>query len=91
MGVFHLDADWDRDGKITPTRAERSARTAPPGLILLANLDVDARRLPTSVNRRAPRLQTPSKLRYPRATTMREPCGWWPRQPRPAGRSPCRY
>ncbi|GAB1510333.1 protein-arginine deiminase family protein [Actinophytocola sp. KF-1] len=47
--MFHLDGDWDRDGKITGTPAERSARTAAPGLIVLANLDVDARRLPASV------------------------------------------
>jgi hypothetical protein len=49
VGAFHLDADWDHDGKITATPAERSARTAAPGLIVLANLDVDARRLPASV------------------------------------------
>jgi hypothetical protein len=66
VGAFHLDADWDRDGKITATPAERSARSAAPGLIVLANLDVDGRRLPASVKPESNQIPDAEQASVPR-------------------------
>ncbi|MEN9934258.1 MAG: hypothetical protein RLZZ387_837 [Chloroflexota bacterium] len=51
MRDFELHADFDRDGRLQGTPAERAARTREPGAVLVANLDRDARRLPDRVDR----------------------------------------
>lgn len=49
MPAFRLDADYDRQGRVTGRAPEHDARDTPPGAILLANLDVDARPVPSAV------------------------------------------
>lgn len=57
MPALELQADWDRDGRFTASSAEYAARQARPGAILVANLDVDRRRLPAGATATAePRL-----------------------------------
>jgi hypothetical protein len=59
MPEFFLDADWDRDGRVRGTSAERAARQQAPGAIVLPNLDVDGRALSTTVSSTAaPMLDT---------------------------------
>jgi hypothetical protein len=49
MPALELHADFDRDGRLTESPAEYTARETPPGAILVANFDVDRRRLSSSV------------------------------------------
>lgn len=44
-----LDADYDRDGKISGTGAERRKRDDWPGAVVVANLDRDAKKLAVTV------------------------------------------
>lgn len=46
MSDVQLEADFDRDGRLTGTPREYDARQRPPGALVVANLDVDRRRLP---------------------------------------------
>ena len=46
MPGIELHADYDRDGRVTGTAAERTARNQWPGAIVVANLDRDQRTLP---------------------------------------------
>jgi Protein-arginine deiminase (PAD) len=46
MSDAELRADFDHDGKLSGTAQEYAARKRPPGLILAANIDRDARALP---------------------------------------------
>ncbi|MFD0533690.1 hypothetical protein ACFQY7_07720 [Actinomadura luteofluorescens] len=49
MTAYRLHADFDRDGRLTARPGEWARRQAPPGALVRANLDSDARRLPTAV------------------------------------------
>ncbi|HEX5760829.1 MAG TPA: protein-arginine deiminase family protein [Thermoanaerobaculia bacterium] len=49
MPDLELHADFDRDGRVSGTPAERTARQAAPGAVVVANLDVDRRALPPQV------------------------------------------
>ncbi len=49
MPGIELHADFDRDGRITGSPVERSARLTRPGAVVVANLDRDQRVLPDSV------------------------------------------
>jgi hypothetical protein len=46
MPGIELHADYDRDGRLTGSPAERAARLDWPGAIVVANLDNDSRSLP---------------------------------------------
>lgn len=50
MPGLELHADFDRDGRMTGTPAERLARDYWPGAVVVPNLDRDQRRLPASVS-----------------------------------------
>jgi hypothetical protein len=46
MPGLEIHADYDRDGRLTGSAAERAARLVWPGAIVVANLDRDQRVLP---------------------------------------------
>jgi hypothetical protein len=46
---IELHADFDRDGRLTRSAAERAARMSGPGAVVVPNMDRDRRRLPPSV------------------------------------------
>jgi len=50
MPGIELHADYDRDGALTRSAAERAARLDWPGAVVVANLDRDQRVLPASVS-----------------------------------------
>lgn len=50
MPSFTLNADFDRNGRVTAQPDERAARNTGPGAILVPNLDNDSRALPGSVS-----------------------------------------
>lgn len=50
MPGIELHADFDRDGRLTRSADERTARLSWPGAIVVANLDRDQRALPPSVS-----------------------------------------
>ncbi|MGW3773525.1 protein-arginine deiminase family protein [Actinomadura verrucosospora] len=54
MTAYRLHADFDRDGRLSARPGEWARRQAPPGALVRANLDDDARRLPTTVTRGDP-------------------------------------
>jgi len=54
MPGIELHADFDRDGRITRSARERSARLQWPGAIVVPNLDRDRRRLPRTPATAAP-------------------------------------
>ncbi len=64
--MFHLDADWDADGRVSGSTAERAARAKDPGLILVANLDVDGRRLPDTVKLDKPQVLDSEQRQLPK-------------------------
>src|SRR6185436_17813041 len=49
MADYELHADYDRDGRLRATPAEYAGRQAPPGALLLPNLDIDTRPRPTKI------------------------------------------
>ena len=49
MATFELHADYDRDGRLTASAGEYALRSRAPGAILVPNLDIDARALPSTV------------------------------------------
>lgn len=49
MATFRLDADYDRDGRVSGRPDEHDVRLTGRGAILVANLDVDGRVLPAAV------------------------------------------
>ncbi|MFD0686188.1 protein-arginine deiminase family protein [Actinomadura fibrosa] len=49
MAAYRLHADYDRDGRLSARPGEWARRQAPPGALVRANLDSDARRLPAAV------------------------------------------
>ncbi len=49
MADYELHADYNRNGRLEGTAAEYALRVASPGAIVVPNLDVDSRRLPSSV------------------------------------------
>lgn len=54
MPGYHLDADYDNDGRVTGQSRERALRTSEPGAVLLPNVDADARSLPRTVEPGSP-------------------------------------
>ena len=50
MPGLELHADFDRDGRLTRSAAERAARSRWPGAVVVPNMDRDRLRLPTSVS-----------------------------------------
>ena len=54
MPGLALHADFDRDGRLTGSPAERAARARWPGAVVVPNLDRDRRRLPNSVGEGSP-------------------------------------
>lgn len=50
MPGIELHADYDRDGRLTRSAAERAARLDRPGAVVVANLDRDQRSLPARVS-----------------------------------------
>lgn len=50
MPILEFHSDFDRDGRLTTSFTEYQARQNHPGAIVLANLDVDRRTLPSRVN-----------------------------------------
>ena len=49
MPGLELHADFDRDGRLTRSAAERDARGRWPGAVVVPNMDRDRRRLPAAV------------------------------------------
>jgi hypothetical protein len=49
MPDVELRADYDHDGRLSGAQPEYDARSTAPGAIIVANVDVDRRALPTSV------------------------------------------
>lgn len=50
MPGLELHSDFDRDGRLTRSEAERAARLLWPGAVVVPNMDRDQRRLPASVS-----------------------------------------
>ncbi|WP_410581830.1 protein-arginine deiminase family protein [Amycolatopsis sp. lyj-108] len=71
MVTYRLDADYDRDGRVSGRPDEHDLRLTGRGAILVANLDVDARMLPTVVRPGQP--VTVDAARTSKAATDNEP------------------